>query len=82
MVILLGAAGALVTGGVAVVRRHDRSWIVTIATGVGALVTVATLMQIAEGLGWISSYAPLSDRAGRINRRARRCCPRRRRSAG
>lgn len=55
MAILLNAAGSLVAGAVAVVRRHDRSWAVVIATTVGALVTVATLAQVAEGLGWLAS---------------------------
>jgi hypothetical protein len=53
--ILLSATASVATGGVALVRRHDRSWGVVAATAVGTLVTVATLMQVAEGLGWLSS---------------------------
>lgn len=53
--ILLSAAASVVAGTVAVVRLHDRSWAVLTATAVGAVVTAATLMQVAEGLGWLSS---------------------------
>ena len=53
--ILVSAAGSLLAGGEAVVRRHDRSWAVLGATVVGALVTAATLMQVAEGLGWLTA---------------------------
>jgi hypothetical protein len=53
--ILLSGVASLVAGTVAVVRRHERSWTVLTATAIGAVVTAATLMQVAEGLGWISS---------------------------
>ncbi|KRF02913.1 hypothetical protein ASG88_06010 [Nocardioides sp. Soil777] len=53
--ILLSGVAALVAGAIAVVRRHERSWTVLTATVIGAVVTAATLMQVAEGLGWLSS---------------------------
>ncbi|KRF35327.1 hypothetical protein ASG94_14595 [Nocardioides sp. Soil805] len=53
--ILLSAVGCLVAGVVAVVRRHDRSWAVLTATAVGGVVTAVTVLQVAEGLGWLTS---------------------------
>lgn len=54
VMILASAAGSAATGLVALVRRHDHSWLVASATGVGVLVTVLTLQQVGEGLGWLS----------------------------
>ena len=48
------AAASAVTGLMAMIRRHDRSWWVVSATGVGVLLTALTLQQVAEGLGWLS----------------------------
>lgn len=53
--VLLSGVGAVVAGVLALVRRHDRSWAVLSATAVGVVVSAATLMQVAEGLGWLSS---------------------------
>jgi hypothetical protein len=52
--ILASAAAAAVTGLVALVRDHDRSWLVASATVLGMLVTLVTLQQVAEGLGWLT----------------------------
>lgn len=52
--ILASAVASAVTGAFALVRQHDRSWLVASATGLGAIVTVLMLQQIAEGLGWLS----------------------------
>lgn len=52
--ILGSAAASAVTGLLALIRRHDHSWLVLSATGVGVLVTALTLQQVAEGLGWLS----------------------------
>jgi hypothetical protein len=53
--ILASAAASVVTGGLAVFRRHDRSWLVMSATAFGILVTALTLQQVGEGLGWLGS---------------------------
>ena len=53
--VLLSAAGSVVAGGLALVRRHDRSWPVVTATVVGALLTTLMLQQVAEGLGILTS---------------------------
>ena len=52
--ILVSAAASAVTGLMAVIRRHDHSWTVVSATGVGVLLTAVSLQQVAEGLGWLS----------------------------
>ena len=51
--ILASAAASAATGLLALIRRHDHSWLVVSATGVGALVTALMLQQVAEGLGWL-----------------------------
>lgn len=53
--ILASAAASVVTGAVALLRRADHSWSVLAGTLVGLLVTLTTLQQVAEGLGWLSS---------------------------
>ena len=52
--ILVCAVASAVWGVLAVVRDQDRSWLVTAATVLGVLVTLSTLQQVAEGLGWLS----------------------------
>jgi hypothetical protein len=52
--ILASAAASAVTGAIARIRHHDHSWSVLSAAVVGALLTVLTLQQVAEGLGWMS----------------------------
>lgn len=47
------AAAAAATGLLALIRRHDHSWLVVAATAVGVLVTALMLQQVAEGLGWL-----------------------------
>jgi hypothetical protein len=54
LAILASAAASVVTGSLALVRGHDRSWLVVGATGLGALATALMLQQVAEGLGWLS----------------------------
>lgn len=54
LAILASGATSAVTGLLALVRRHDRSWLVLSATGVGVLITALMLQQVAEGLGWLS----------------------------
>lgn len=41
--------GAVVTGLVAIIRHHERSWMVMLATGVGVLPLVLLLGEIALG---------------------------------
>lgn len=53
--ILVSGAASLVTGGDALIRRHDRSWLVVTAVVVGGLMTALVLQQVGEGLGWLSS---------------------------
>jgi hypothetical protein len=53
--ILASAAASVVTGGLALIRRHDHSWMVLSATGIGVLVTALMLQQVGEGLGWLGS---------------------------
>ena len=52
---LIGSAAATATGVLAMTRRHDCSWLVAGATGVGLLLSVLMLQQVAEGLGWLSA---------------------------
>ena len=42
------------TGAGAMISHHDRSWPVVTAAFVGCLLTVLSLQQVAEGLGWMS----------------------------
>jgi hypothetical protein len=53
--ILASAASSAVTGAIARIRHHDHAWSVLAAVVVGALLTVLTLQQVAEGLGWMSA---------------------------
>jgi hypothetical protein len=53
--VLASAAGSVVAGGLALLRRHDRAWPVVTATVVGALLTLLMLQQVAEGLGILTS---------------------------
>ena len=52
--ILVSAAASATAGAVAMISRHDRSWPVVTAAFVGGLLTVLSLQQVAEGLGWTS----------------------------
>ena len=52
--ILASASTSVLTGALALMRRHDHSWLVLSATVFGVLVTAVTLQQVAEGLGWLS----------------------------
>ena len=51
--ILASSAASAATGLLALIRRHDHSWLVVSATGVGVLVTALMLQQVTEGLGWL-----------------------------
>ena len=51
--ILSSAAASAAAGLLALFRRHDHSWLVVSATGVGVLVTALMLQQVVEGLGWL-----------------------------
>jgi hypothetical protein len=53
--VLVSGAGSVVAGALAIIRRHDQSWMVLLAMGFGILVTALILQQIAEGLGWLGS---------------------------
>lgn len=53
--VLASGVASVVTGLLALVRRHDRSWLVVAATVVGAVVTVVITQQVVEGLGWSSA---------------------------
>jgi hypothetical protein len=53
--ILASAAASAATGLLALIRRHDHSWLVVTATGAGVLVTALMLQQVAEGLGWLGA---------------------------
>lgn len=53
-VILVSAAASVVAGGVARTRYDDRGRSVLVGTVVGVLLTLSTLQQVAEGLGWMS----------------------------
>ena len=53
--VLIGSVTATLTGLVAMTRRHDHSWLVAGATGVGLLLSALMLQQVAEGLGWLSA---------------------------
>lgn len=48
--ILVSATASAATGLLALIRRHDHSWLVVAATGVGGLVTALMLQQVVEGL--------------------------------
>ena len=52
--ILASAVACAVAGLIAMIRRHDNSWLVLSATCVGILLTALSLQQVAEGLGWLS----------------------------
>ncbi len=52
--ILLSAVASATTGAVAMISRQDRSWPVVTAAFIGGLLTVLSLQQVAEGLGWTS----------------------------
>jgi hypothetical protein len=54
LAILASAASSVVTGSLALIRGHDRSWLVMSATGLSVLATALMLQQVAEGLGWLS----------------------------
>jgi hypothetical protein len=53
-VILASAAASAVAGSWALVRGHDRSWLVVSATGLGVLMTALMVQQVAEGFGWLA----------------------------
>lgn len=53
--ILVSGAASLVAGLDALLRRHDRSWLVISAILLGGLVAALMLQQVAEGLGWLAS---------------------------
>jgi len=55
MAILASGAASVVTGTLALARRHDRAWTVLAAALVGLLVTALMLQQVAEGLGWLEA---------------------------
>jgi hypothetical protein len=52
--ILASAAFSVVTGSIALIRSHERSWVVWGATVLSVLVTALMLQQVAEGLGWLA----------------------------
>jgi invasion protein IalB len=51
--VLASGAAAAVTGVVAILREHERSWSVLCGTACGVLMTVAMVQQVAEGVGWL-----------------------------
>ncbi|GAB3015111.1 hypothetical protein GCM10011376_06610 [Nocardioides flavus (ex Wang et al. 2016)] len=53
-VILASAIASVVAGGVARTRHDDHGRSVVAATVVGVLLTLSTLQQVAEGLGWMT----------------------------
>jgi hypothetical protein len=54
LAILASATASVLTGFLALIRGHDRSWTVVSATGLSVLVTALMLQQVAEGLGWLT----------------------------
>ena len=54
-VVLVSAVASVVAGGVARTRYDDHGRLVVVATVIGVLLTLSTLQQVAEGLGWMSS---------------------------
>ena len=53
--ILACGTTSVLSGALALMRHHDRSWLVLSATVLGVLVTALMFQQVAEGLGWSSS---------------------------
>lgn len=53
--LLVSAATSVVTGTLALVRHHDRSWVVVTGTVIGTLLTLLMLQQVAEGAGLMTS---------------------------
>ena len=51
--IVASSTAAVMAGALAMLRRHDRTWPVVVATVVGLLVAVLSWQQIFEGLGWL-----------------------------
>lgn len=51
LAVLASGATSVGAGSLAISRRHDHSWGVLLATGLGILVTALMLQQIVEGLG-------------------------------
>lgn len=52
--VTVGSVAATITGLLAMTHGHDHSWLVAGATGVGFLMSVLTLQQVVEGLGWLT----------------------------
>lgn len=50
LVILASGAASVVAGAIAIIRDHERSWMVVLATLVGLLVTALMLSEVAQGL--------------------------------
>ncbi len=48
--ILATGASSVIAGAFAIIRRHDRGWIVPIAALLGLLMTVLMLHEVAQGL--------------------------------
>lgn len=48
--VLVSGAASVVTGALSIVRRHDRSWTVLLATCLGLLVAAVMLNEVAQGL--------------------------------
>ena len=48
--VLAAAAAAAVTGALALVNRHDRSWSVVLATVFGTAVLLLVLNEVAQGM--------------------------------
>jgi hypothetical protein len=52
---LASSTAAVITGTLAVFRRHDHAWPVVVATVVGFLIAALSWQQVFEGLGWLES---------------------------
>jgi hypothetical protein len=44
----------VVVGALAIIRRHDRSWMVLLAACVGLFVAAVMLNEVAQGLGLLT----------------------------
>ena len=50
LALLASGVASVTAGGLAIIRRHDRSWTVLLATCVGLLVTAMLLNEVVEGM--------------------------------
>jgi hypothetical protein len=52
--VLGSGAASVVVGALAILRRHDRSWMVLLAACVGLFVAAVMLNEVAQGLGLLT----------------------------